>query len=462
MKQFKRAIKFLLIGYFIYLYIFGVLIYKVYNKSKSPYEYDISTFTEVGDEEIYAYLVEDREFALATRIALINEATTSIDVSYYTIHDGLARNIFFGALINAANRGVKIRVIVDGLSNIGLSNNKAFSALNANDNIKVKYYEPINPLLPHTINNTLHDKLIIIDKEYGLIGGRNIDDRMFIAYDDPQKETYDRDVLIICQDTEKSPVIDMKLYYDELFNHHYSKAKQIKKNKQTEKITSNFVSDYYQYCEKIDLQKVITQIDNEAIAVDNVTFLRSPLTRLNKYPVLFSTITQLFSEYDEVFIQSPYIIINNEMRKIIPSLDNKEITILTNNIDYNPNYFATSGYIRHRKKIAQKATLYEFQSQSSLHAKTFIFGDEISIIGSNNFDPRSTYLSTESMVVIYSKEFTSHLQTELDFYLEQSLIVSSDGSYQVNDDCKPINKRPFKRLIVRIISIVTYFHEELL
>ncbi|HEY8445145.1 MAG TPA: phospholipase D-like domain-containing protein, partial [Bacilli bacterium] len=179
-------------------------------------------------------------------------------------------------------------------------------------------------------------------------------------------------------------------------------------------------------------------------------------------PVVFNTLIELSQKYDELFIQSPYLIINNEMKKYLNDLENKDITILTNNLDYNPNYFATSGYIRYRKKIAQNTKLYEFQSQSSIHAKTIVMGDEISIIGSFNIDPRSTFLSTESVVVIYSQEFTAHLNNTLSQYLNQSLEVDDDGNYISKINVEAVNKRNGKRKIIRLLSFFTYFHDELL
>lgn len=434
----------------------------MYSQGDAPFTYDITQFTEVSNENTYAFLVEDRILAFSTRIALIDEAKHSIDISYYTIHNGTSKNIFFGALINAANRGVKIRLIVDGLSNSKIFGNEEFKVLDLENNIDVKYYEPLNPLKPYAFNNTLHDKIMIIDEQYGLIGGRNISDRMFVEYDDSKKETYDRDVLIYGTKNYHHTVLDMKDYYDELFNHKYSKTKKIIKTEKLDNIKTRLLNAYYDYIKIANLNEVKEYIFDNAIKVENTTFIRSPITRLNKYPVVFSTISELSKNYDDIFIQSPYFIVNNQMRKMLPNYDNKRITILTNNIDTNPNLFATSGYIRNRKKLASIATVYEFQSDSSLHAKTIILGDEISIIGSENFDPRSTFLSTESMMVIYSKDFTNHLKDEIDYYLNQSLIVEADGSYIESDTVQPADKKRIKRTILYIISGITFFHDELL
>lgn len=461
-KRFKRIFKFLIILYLIYLYVFGLIIFKVYHRDSPPFSYDVDEFTEVSKEETFAYLVEDRQFALDARIALISVAQSTIDISYYTIHEGLASEVLFGALIDAANRGVKVRVIVDGLSNIINLSQDDFLALRANKNVIVKGYEALNIIKPYAINNTLHDKLLIIDEKYGLIGGRNIEDRMFIEDHNPVKETYDRDVLIFGNKDKHQTVSSMKNYYEELFNHKYSKTLTYKESNKTKQVANDLINIYKKFLLNNDINSVLNTLHQDAIRVQNATFIRSPLTRLNKYPVVFNTLIELSQKYDELFIQSPYLIINNEMKKYLNDLENKDITILTNNLDYNPNYFATSGYIRYRKKIAQNTKLYEFQSQSSIHAKTIVMGDEISIIGSFNIDPRSTFLSTESVVVIYSQEFTAHLNNTLSQYLNQSLEVDDDGNYISKINVEAVNKRNRKRKIIRLLSFFTYFHDELL
>src|SRR5690554_1111140 len=110
----RKKILIIFLIYFIYLYIFGVFIFKFYSPKETEIEYDVATLTSVSDEDTYVYLLEERELSFLARLAIIEEANSSVDISYYSINDGKARDIFYGALLNASQKGVYIRLIVEG------------------------------------------------------------------------------------------------------------------------------------------------------------------------------------------------------------------------------------------------------------------------------------------------------------------------------------------------------------
>ncbi len=93
-------------------------------------------------------------------------------------------------------------------------------------------------------------------------------------------------------------------------------------------------------------------------------------------------------------------------------LEGKEVTLLTNSLASSPNLFGVAGYKGKRRFLADWATeIWEYYGPGSLHGKCVLYDDHLSAVGSFNMDARSSFLSTETMLVIDSAEFNSHLQS---------------------------------------------------
>ncbi|MDE5678865.1 MAG: phospholipase D family protein, partial [Lachnospiraceae bacterium] len=98
--------------------------------------------------------------------------------------------------------------------------------------------------------------------------------------------------------------------------------------------------------------------------------------------------------------------------------------------------------------------LYEYDGGDSYHGKSIIIDDDISIIGSYNFDLRSTYVDTELMLVIESREFTAELAAHMEGFEAQSRQVLSDGEY-LTPDGLDIEEIPFfKKIAMRVFGFL--------
>jgi cardiolipin synthase C len=106
--------------------------------------------------------------------------------------------------------------------------------------------------------------------------------------------------------------------------------------------------------------------------------------------------------------------------------------------------------------------IWEYQGVDSIHAKTFIFDDRLSAIGAFNMDSRSTFLNTESMVVIDSVEFTENLEMEMNHYFKKSLKVAKDESYIEDPNLKPGKESWVKSLSIKGLSYITGLFQHLL
>ena len=154
-----------------------------------------------------ATLLEDGEQAMAARINLIRAATQSIDVQTYIWEQDDAGKLVLDELIQAARRGVRVRILADQLFSFGDPGLLATLA-RASDHLEVRLYNPTfhsarTPPLEfaagilccfYKFNQRMHNKLIVIDDLVGITGGRNYEDRYFDW--DGTFDYIDRDVMV--------------------------------------------------------------------------------------------------------------------------------------------------------------------------------------------------------------------------------------------------------------------------
>lgn len=134
--------------------------------------------------------------ALALRCELIDQAKDTLLISQYSIEDDDSGLIFIGKLLNAAQRGVKVKLLVNGLSNnMTLLSKIPLTVFQSEPNIELKMIGGINFFKLWEINNILHDKLIIVDNNYFLSSGRNIGKR-FMIQSEKYKNVEDMDIIV--------------------------------------------------------------------------------------------------------------------------------------------------------------------------------------------------------------------------------------------------------------------------
>lgn len=453
MKKSQKTITIVLIIIFSIYIFFGALILKIPIIKKSGIKYNINEMKTSSNDKIYAKKIDENELALDLRLKIINEAKEFINVSYLTIFNDQTGRIFQGALAKRADEGIKVNIITDGFNSKKGLDHKAISN---HPNIDVYFFEDVKLYNPTTINNVMHDKLLIVDNNYGFIGGRNMGDKFLKS--NHSDMAYDRDVLVYNKEEKLEVVKSMNDYYSELISSKYSNLKTYQRDYQNE--LNKLIEEYDQYYQ--DLKTMDFYLEN-SVLVDNATFVRSPLNRLNKEPVLFNVIKELSKEETDIIIQSPYFTESKMMKKHFKIDSNKKYTFLTNNINTNPNLPALTNYITLRNKIARtdNIELYESQLENSIHAKSLTIGNNISIIGSQNVDSRSMFLSTESMLVIYSEEFNEKLKSSFEKLINNSLRVNEKGKY---DDGKieAVKENYFKRFYLKLLGIISMFFKELI
>lgn len=472
MQRLKKVVFILFLSYIIYCLFFGIFIFRIHEPlaDKSEFKYITNTLGRKDTEDNWqdsVVLLEDGPQSGVARIDMIEQAENTIDVAYYTLHKGAVTNTFLGLLLDAADQGVQVRILLDGIFHNLRGNLKdAVYSFADHPNVELKYYEPLHLLKPWTWNNRLHDKLIVVDEKFAIIGGRNIGDKYFVkAEQEPFVE--DRDVLIINQQLSNQSVIhDMKRYFQELWNHDYSEP-PIKKvsngqQKKGQKKSKELLQELnHAKLKQPNLFNRSIDWNDLSIGTEKITFIHNPIQRLNKEPWVWLEINHLMeSAKKSIVIESPYVIPTNKMMKYSDqiSIPQENITIITNSLTSTPNPLAFSGYLRHVDNIVEKGlNLLEYIGPNSIHGKTYIIDHDKSVIGSFNLDSRSTFLSTESMVIIESTEFADHLYNNMENRVFQNQTAIHTN---VEDDNRYASF--IKNIFLRALSIVTAFYQHML
>lgn len=388
-------------------------------------------------------IVEERVDGAVVRINLLENAKESIDIAYYAVHDGISSDIFYGLLVEAAERGVTVRLLLDGIfHNLRGGQRSTLQALVSHPNITVAFYEKLNLLQPWTLNNRLHDKIMIIDGKYALIGGRNIGDKYYVeAYDKPIVK--DRDVLIINESGDEESVLrHFEEYFTDLFTPRYTSVVQPAQSEYA------FLIETVEQNRAIYPARFIDPIDWISVShpTNAISLVTNPITRMKKEPTLLLELLSLFAfAQDSLLIQSPYIIPTGSMGHYSLGVGVAP-TVVTNSVAASPNPFASAGYLATRGSTDSR---YEYYGDGSIHAKTYIIDSRISVIGSFNLDSRSSFLSTESVVVIDSEPVAEALTAHIADLQAQSR-VDHPALYQT-----PL----WKKLFLGVMRLFAYpFH----
>lgn len=388
-----------------------------------------------------AQVVETAEEALRIRLEMLSQAKESIVLATFDMRDCESTRDLAGALLEAADRGVDVKILVDGVSGMLRMKKPLFQLLGSHENIEIRLYNEPNVIKPWTINGRMHDKYIIVDDAMVLMGGRNTFDYFLGAYTD-KNLSLDREVFILSEkpENEQSAAAQMKSYFESVWDYKecrplYDKESYGEKKKVAElKIE---LENRYEAL-KSETPGLFSEMDfvSYIIPIDRAVLLYNPIHILGKEPWLWYQLKELMlSARDRVYIHTPYAVFSDAMYEDMTEICEKtgQVTMQLNAIENGDNVCASSDYIHNKPEILETGvTIYEYDGGKSSHGKSVMIDNDISVIGSFNFDMRSAYVDTELMFVIYGEEFTEILDGYLKDMEQDSRLVLSPGEYEDN------------------------------
>lgn len=460
-KLIKRILLALLAVYFIAICIPYIFV------SKPPKDVSASAeIAQVTKSDDQAIIIPTGAGAMNARLNLIANAETSLTVGTYLFADDQSGQTIAAALLDAADRGIKIRIVTDGMIGaVNLVGSNLGYVLAAHENIELRYYNPVNLLAPWHLNARYHEKYVIADDHIMLLGGRNLSNEFLTSQEHPQ-HNYDMDVLIWREfPADGSAISALSTYFDRLWDEHCSPQflSIPKRRQQAVDALRVSLSESYEALAKSS-PDVLVPADWEALTVpiDGFALLQNPTVPSDTTPTLWAELVSLMRGAQErVWIQTPYLVLNSQMSDDLNSLAElpTEMRILTNSRADGNNIIASADNVIHGGMLRRMDLgLYEFQGGSSMHTKAMLIDDDITIIGSFNFDLRSAYIDTELMLAIKSKEINRMLEEHMTAMFAQSLPANDRASLHDAHSTAPKEISFGKKLLIYLASpIVSLF-----
>ena len=450
----------LLLAYALYLLICSTLAYLPDKtvSAESRQNLDAVEFYGNGAGPDRVALLESPGDALAARIAVIRAAEQSIDLVCHAFDYGESTKALIQELLDAAERGVTVRLVVDGKLGVkGREMKTLFAAALAHPNIEALSYNRLDLLRPWTWHTVLHDKFINVDDTYLVLGGRNIGDRFFAPANYHQAVTNDRDVLVWrTAESQQSIFGELNQYMTSLWQH--PECEQLELAAPDE--------GYWQ-----QLQEDVRRFESENTAIYSlsldhflsatcptakITFISNPTNTTKKEPWVGYQLQRLaLAAQESVTVQTPYATANRYLLETMTeTASDAQLVMLTNSLASSPNFPAFSNYFSQRRAfLATGAAIYEYQSYDSIHGKSMVIDNRLSAVGSLNLDDRSFYIDTENMLVIDSPEFAAELNAAMEAYLAQSALVGADNNYVASQQVlQPPAGKTFLMYVVSILS----------
>lgn len=401
--------------------------------------------------------------ALALRCQLVDAAEKTLLISQYTIGDDDSGLIFLGKIFEAAKRGVKIKILMNGLSSKMTNSSRIPLAIfDSQPNIEVKMVGGINLLKPWRMNNVMHDKLIITDNKYFMSSGRNIQKRFMLPSND-YEPAYDLDVVVQSHSplTDQSVITQGKNYFAKLWTNPYATNKKKHGNwapnfitrKSVEKLDSNIFKAKKRH-DKLISRKVLENMNFHPIKSGYL--VHNSVNDLVKEPIVWQQLAEIINQSKvSLTIASPYVVFTKKMQSFLQSPSHANAEVLTNAPSNSPNLLAFGGYLNQKEWLLKDSNVWEYQGKGSLHQKAMLVDGQLGIIGSFNFDSRSTYLSSENMLIVNSPDFYAQLEEFLTDYKENSLKANENFDYVDNQSVavSPINQ--VKKKVLLILSWIT-------
>ena len=430
----------------------------------------------------YVHILCDHE-SFSARALLIEGAHCKVDAVYYNIEGDRAGRAFLCLLKQAAQRGVQVRLLVDGLQNDipGEVRQEIVAA-----GVELREYHPLLLHRPDWINSRIHDKLLIIDEWHMIVGSRNISDESFHAA--PCRNYVERDAYVygcaanaayyyFVKRWESQQVRPAKLrhiYWDDIFgkddDHHQGYIFTVP----LESPIMPSLSDPPPAPEMADAQRAVVreasarQVENDAEPLNWVTvqFL-CDAPDVPKYVVggiQYDVLGVLERARCEILIESPYLAFSNKMLRIL--FDARErgvrVVLLTNSAQSTDQKLAQAAFENQKRQLlAAGIEIWEFGENNILHAKSAVVDDFYGFIGSYNFDARSEKSNSEVAIRIDDPLEAMYLKQSIHEHMARSRRIGTDGKPVGYDERYPETKA-IKKTAIHSLRLVTPFIKRLL
>ncbi|MDP9045009.1 MAG: phospholipase D family protein [Pseudomonadota bacterium] len=424
-------------------------------------------------------------YALDARLGMIESARSTIDLQYYLIADDSTGRLILRALRDAAQRGVRVRLLVDDLYTA--TGDRLLLGLAATPHIEVRLFNPFvtaraspgRRLLAMALdfkrlNHRMHNKLFIVDGAMAVVGGRNLADEYFLR--GAHSNFIDFDVLLA------GPVVtELSGWFDLYWNSFAVFPAEAIARTTGDALPPELARRLFDDATRADPRPETPSAPDlfgapafsTGLAERRLRFLSADIASYADSPrkidpahnsiaiddsLSHRFLLELSDATSEVVLFSPYFLPGPEALERIGKLRDAgvRVRIVTNSLAVSDEPLVSVGTERHQIALLRRgAELYELSSNrlkldhtlqslfgsttGRLHAKMSFIDHRYTLVGSMNLDPRSAQINTEVGVRIDSPEFAAMVRTGLKFdsyngVYEVKLQPSGTGVYWVAAD----------------------------
>lgn len=403
-------------------------------------------------------LLADPGEAFRTRFAIAGFAEKTLDLQYYLWKGDMAGQLLLWRALEAADRGVRVRFLIDDIYHSGRDD--TYALLDSHPNFELRVFNPmanrgaaknLNYLRnKKALNHRMHNKIFLADNAVAVLGGRNIGNDYFGI--DTKANFFDIDVLTVGRGA-----VEAGAAFDEYWNSRHAVPISVLHNtvytaedledgrKRLEGSLINL--DVVPYAVAMEASETLEDLKvwRDQLIWTEAHVVVDPLERFEGQGT--SAIADFAAEHianiDKEFIaESAYLIPSEGGIEYMAKMVGKgvRVRLLTNSLMSNNHITAHSGYMKYRKDMLRAGVeLHELRADAALrahfkaneddvevpagiHTKSFVIDGEQALIGSFNFDPRSRDLNSEIGLVVSDVEFTSQVLEVMnrDFHPENS------------------------------------------
>ena len=390
--------------------------------------------------------------AMHWRLLLADMAEETLDMQYFIWKADASGDLLLDRVVKAADRGVRVRILVDDIYIIGAD--KSVAALSQHPNIEIRLFNPMQQRTSsmllfvleylgniQQLNHRMHNKLIVADNRFALVGGRNIGNEYFGL--NPKQNFTDFDVVAFGAVAQKvSHSFD--IYWNNQWAYPGEALLQNYKNRELlpqlrEELQEELDKKEWKLVEfqqnNPDTKTLLARLEQRMKGGTASVIYDEPLVGEKIPPMqLIETLGELtVNAKHELLISTPYFIPHEDFYNDVPILISKgvRVVVLTNSLGSTNHPIVHSGYKKHRKNVIEMGVeLFEMRHDASargkfdtppvksrafgLHAKYMVIDRQVSFVGSLNLDPRSIYINTEMGIIIDSTKLAEAIALEFE------------------------------------------------
>jgi phosphatidylserine/phosphatidylglycerophosphate/cardiolipin synthase-like enzyme len=436
----------------------------------------VETADDSFDISSQVRLINDNPTAWMARWHILKNAKKSIDTTYFILDKDLFGMAFLGLLRKKAEQGLSINIMIDGS---GVKDFKAtflgqdyMQELLQFENVKIRTFNPYSKnILKLFVGQAKkfmasnHDKIIVVDNQLCMTGGRNIAHHYFVHPDDDETVYLDTDVLIkgkgpstqlsiafkeefermsnwaLDEDSFgnwKERATELNIVYEVMDNFLFNKSFDpiYKKYKDHKDLIDKYVEETSHCPRNQGMNDFVPFLDNR---LADVKILDKHSVNDERNDITTAVINAMDACKEEIIIQNPYVVMTKRARAAIVRASRRgvKIIILSNSPDSSDSLLTQAMFVIDWKELLRDAPnceIWAMKGPNKLHAKTFIFDKKISIVGTYNMDPMSEQINSEVVAMINDEDFSlihrDSIMTRLENAWKYEIKINSKGQIE--------------------------------